>query len=111
MKFQVLIDDNYHYMDESERITHGEFETLEAAIEACKKIVNDCLGHGYTPGMSAQELNAYYTMFGEDPWVKVIKDPSEATAENPSASVPSGVLFSAWTYARQRCDEICAPHE
>ncbi|MGP8155613.1 MAG: hypothetical protein ACLQMT_01975 [Candidatus Acidiferrales bacterium] len=92
MTYKVMIDDNFHYMDEEERITHGEFETLEAAIEACKKIVNDCLAHAYTPGASAEKLYAYYTMFGEDPWVLG----------------GEGVPFSAWTYAKERCAEICA---
>ena len=109
MRFRVLIDDNYHYMDESERITHGEFETLEAAIEACKKIVNDCLAYGYESGVTAEKLYQYYTMFGEDPWVLPIKDPSAPATENPAPPAPGTVLFSAWTYAKQRCVEMCAP--
>ena len=35
-----MVDDNYHYMDESERYQHGEFATLDAAIEAARKIVD-----------------------------------------------------------------------
>jgi hypothetical protein len=93
MPYKVFIDDNYHYMDESERITHGEFETLEAAIEACKKIVNDSLAHAYEPGMTAEKLYESYSFFGEDPWI----------------SGAEGVPFSAWNYARQRCAEICDP--
>ncbi len=115
MVYRVLIDDNYHYMDESERITHGEFETLEAAIDACKKIVNDCLDHSYEPGMTAEKLYQSYTFFGEDPWILTVADPSasvsakeSATAgANPTASIAYAVPFSAWTYARQRCIEMC----
>jgi hypothetical protein len=92
MPCKVMIDDNFHYMDESERYTHGEFATLEAAIERCKTIVNECLLHGYTPGMSAAALYQYYTGFGEDPWV---------------SGAVGGVPFSAWTYAKGRCAEIC----
>jgi hypothetical protein len=91
MPFKVFIDDNFHYMDEDARITRGEFETLEAAIEVCKKIVNDCLEYAYTPGTSAEKLYEYYTTFGEDPWI----------------SGADGVPFSAWDYAKQRCVEIC----
>jgi|SRR5579864_2320858 len=91
MPYKVVIDDNYHYMDESERFTHGEFEDLQAAIEACKKIVEESLRDAYTPGMSAAELFHGYVGFGQDPWI----------------SGGEGVPFSAWTYARQRCDEIC----
>ena len=107
MTYRVLIDDNYHYMDESERITHGDFETLEAAIEACKKIVNDCLAYSYEPGMTAAKLYESYSFFGEDPWILPIKDLSAAATEDPSAPAPGTVLFSAWTYAKQRCLEMC----
>ena len=34
MIYKVFVDDNYHYMDKDKRYTHGEFETLEAAVEA-----------------------------------------------------------------------------
>jgi hypothetical protein len=117
MTYRVLIDDNYHYMDESERITHGEFDSLEAAIEACKKIVNDCLAHSYEPGMTAEKLYESYTFFGEDPWIMPIKDSSvsadktssTSASENPASPAAGTVLFSAWTYAKQRCAEVCAP--
>jgi hypothetical protein len=107
MTYKVFIDDNYHYMDESERITHGEFDTLEAAIEACKKIVNDCLAYSYEPGMTAAKLYESYSFFGEDPWIMAIKDPSEPATEKPASSATGTVLFSAWTYAKQRCIEMC----
>ena len=92
MKYEVLVDDNYHYMDESERYKHGEFETLEEAISACKAIVDEFLTSSYKPGMSAAELNQLYTMFGEDPWI---------------AGGGPGVKFSAWDYASARVREIC----
>lgn len=92
MTYKVMVDDNFHYMEEDERFTHGEFETLEQAIEACKKIVNDFLEHAYTPGATAEKLYEHYISFGEDPWI----------------SGGEGVAFSAWTYAKQRCAEICA---
>jgi hypothetical protein len=31
MAYQVLIDDNFHYQDESERVKHGVFATPEEA--------------------------------------------------------------------------------
>ena len=79
-------------MDESERYKHGEFETLEEAISACKAIVDEFLTSSYKPGMSAAELNQLYTMFGEDPWI---------------AGGGPGVKFSAWDYASARVLEIC----
>jgi hypothetical protein len=35
MSYQVLIDDNFHYQDESERVKHGVFATSEEAVAAC----------------------------------------------------------------------------
>lgn len=93
MTYTVLVDDNFHYMDESERYTHGEFETLEAAIAACKAIVDDYLIAAHEPGMAPDELYSAYTMFGADPWI---------------SGGEQGVRFSAWDYAKQRCIEICA---
>jgi hypothetical protein len=92
MKYTVFVDDNYHYMDKEARTTHGEFETLEAAVDAAKKIVDDGLLHNYRPGMSAEALYGQYTMFGDDPWI--------AGAETKP--------FSAWEYAQARCEIMCA---
>jgi hypothetical protein len=91
MTYKVIVDDNFHFMDEQERTTHGEFETLSAAIEACRQIVDDCLASAYKAGMSAEDLYSKYESFGEDPWI----------------SGADGVPFSAWDYARQRCSEVC----
>jgi hypothetical protein len=92
MTYTVWIDDNFHYMEDDESYKHGEFETLEAAVAVCKKIVDDYLMSAHTPGMTAAALFESYTSFGED----------------PSISGAEGVPFSGWTYAKQRYDEICA---
>ena len=68
MKYKVFIDDNFHYMDESHRYKLGEYNTLEKAIEACKKIVDEFLRENYKSGMTSDELSAQYGMFGEDPF-------------------------------------------
>lgn len=99
MTYKVFIDDNFHYMDESERYALGEFPTLDAAIEASKKIVDEYLLSAHKPRISAQDLYVTYTLFGEDPFI--IAEPSEG----------GGVLFSAWDYARRRCNELCDPVE
>jgi len=93
--FQVFVDDNFHYMDESERYRLGGFPTCEAAIEACIRIVDEYLDSAYQPGMDAGELWQSYSMFGEDPFVIA---PAGATCK-----------FSAWDYARERCKELCEP--
>jgi hypothetical protein len=91
-KYKVLVDDNYHCMDEDERTEQEEFDTAAQAVAACKKIVDDFLTSSYQPGMSAAALYDGYTGFGEDPFI-VGGDPP--------------CKFSAWEYARQRCAEIC----
>ncbi len=95
MTFRVWVDDNYHYMDQEARYRLGDYQTLEAAIAAAQAIVDDFLISSHEPGMAADELYGLYTGFGEDPFIV--------------AEGHSGVLFSAWDYARQRCQELCGP--
>ena len=90
-RFEVLVDDNFHYHDESERFKHGEFETYQEAVNACKEIVDAELLGLYKKGTSAAELYASYTSFGEDPFIR---------------PAPKEDRFSAWEYARKRCEEF-----
>ena len=93
MPYKVLVDDNFHYQDEDERYEQGQFETYEAALEAAQTIVNEFLASEYRPGMTAEQLYEQYTGFGEDPFIKPHPDDRER--------------FSAWDYAKKRCEEIC----
>lgn len=86
-KFIVKVDDNFHYMDESERDTEGGYDTLEEAIAVCQNIVEASLLDLYAPDMNAEELIDRYHMFGEDPWI---------------SGGQADVLFSAWDYAAER---------
>jgi hypothetical protein len=91
MGWIVHVDDHAHYMDEDERYTLGTYESYEAAISACKRIVDECLD-GYA-AETAEDLLRLYSAFGEDPWI-----------EGPN---PSGVAsYSSWDYAKQRCREL-----
>ena len=92
-KFIVMVDDNYHPMDESERYKLGEFKTLDSAIAACQRVVNNSLINAYTAGMSEADLLASYALFGADPFI---------------IGADQGVPFSARDYAKQRCHEICS---
>ncbi|MBI4590864.1 MAG: hypothetical protein HY725_18730 [Candidatus Rokubacteria bacterium] len=93
MRYRVPVDDNFHYMDESERYELGEFDTLETAVAACKRIVDEFLISNYRPGMTAGELYGQYAFFGEDPFV----------VYSGQGSVP----FSARDYAAERGEQIC----
>src|SRR5436190_14233906 len=91
--FAVVVANNFHYMDESEKYEHARFETLEAAISASKRIVDEFLTSALQPGMTADALYSQYTSFGDDPYIIGSKEP--------------GIPFSAWTYAKARCSELC----
>jgi hypothetical protein len=97
MAYIVYVDDNFHFMDESERYKLGEFATFEEAVRISKKIVDEFLLSGYKPGMTARQLYEGYMMFGEDPFIG-------GPAEKP-------YHFSAWEYAKRRCEELCNPGE
>ena len=47
----------------------------------------------HRPGMTAEQLYDRYTDFGRDPFLR---------SDDPKAPT-----FSAWTYAKQRCQETC----
>ena len=85
----VYVNDNFHYMDESERYKLGEFDDCQSAVAACKRIVDEFLEK--TASVSADDLFEQYTTFGEDPWI---------------SSSDADCKFSAWTYARERCREL-----
>ena len=42
-KYQVFTDDNFHYMDESERIDGNSYDTYEEAVEEARRIVDRSL--------------------------------------------------------------------
>ncbi len=100
MKYTVSVDDNFHYQNESDRYVAGEFDSCEKAVAFAKGIVDRCLEHfldkwlRQTPNETPYSPDAfykYYTAFGEDPFIVSEGEKCE---------------FSAWTYAKQRCDEI-----
>jgi hypothetical protein len=94
MPFTVIVNENSHYMDESESYTLGEFETAEQALAACKEMVDQDLAELHTPGVPADELYRQYTTFGRDPYIVPADDRSK---------------FSAWEYAKECCAQKCAP--
>jgi hypothetical protein len=93
MTYRVMVDDNFHYMDEDERYELGAFANLDAALAAAQAVVDNYLAAAYSPGMTPRDLFENYTTFGEDPFIL--------------APDHNGVSFSAWEYAKQRCDDLC----
>jgi hypothetical protein len=97
--YQVLVYENNHYRDESERIDYGVFATADEAIAKSKWIIDDDLKAMWKPGMSAADLYRLYICWGPDP-VVVPLDPNDPE-----------VAFSAWPYAKERCrDIVTKPH-
>ncbi len=95
-RYQVMVDDNFHYQDPEERREQGVYATLEEAIAACREIVDRSLAEEHRPGASAEALLDRYASFGDDPFI-VVLDGLDARA-----------AFSAWRYAEERARAICA---
>jgi hypothetical protein len=89
--YTVFVDDNFHYMDQIERYKHGDFNTCEAAIAACKRIVDEFLLSSLESPRTHDELLTLYTIFGEDPFIQ---------------SPDPNCRFSARDYASQRCKDL-----
>jgi hypothetical protein len=94
-RYKVLVDDNFHYQDPDARWERGDYESVEEAIAACREIVDRSLEEEYSVGMSAEALYHRYVTFGDDPFIVVLDGAHE------------GVIFSAWSYAEERCRVIC----
>jgi hypothetical protein len=93
-QYTVMVDDNFHYMDEDERWQYGTFASADEAIAVCRQLVEQSLAEFYKPGMTAGQLCEQYTSFGDDPFVIA----SEGCEK---------VRFSAWDYAGERAEAMC----
>jgi len=68
-KYKVCVDDNYHYMDESERYTAGSYNSPEKALKKCKKLTIRSLEDLCEKEITPEKLSAQWSMFGEDPFI------------------------------------------
>jgi hypothetical protein len=90
LKYTVMVDDNFSFMDVSKRYKHGEFNSYDEAVSACKKLVDAYLESALKADMTARELYVSYTMFGEDPFIMGEK----------------AYPYSSWKYAEQKAEEL-----
>jgi hypothetical protein len=81
--YKVLFDD---------KLTNDVFDTADEAIAACKLIVDELL----QPGMTATALSEQCARFNNGPFVVPV-DPNDPP-----------VPFSAWAYAKERCQVLGA---
>ena len=65
----VMVDDNFHPLDQSERYELGKYASFAEAVLACKRIVDAFLTNEYKPGMTAEDLFYDYRIFGESPFI------------------------------------------
>ena len=68
-KYKVIVDDNYHHGDESERYPVGSYDSLEEAINKCKELTIESLEYFYETGITPENLSAQWALFGEDPYI------------------------------------------
>jgi hypothetical protein len=96
--FVVYCSHNCHYEDADEVFRQGAYPTFEAALAACKRMVDQELRNALKPGVLSRaapdELYEYYVAFGVDPFI-------EGPCNDRS--------FSSRNYARLRCAQIFAP--
>jgi hypothetical protein len=82
-------------MRTDERWTAGDFDTFEAAVAKCRRIVQNSLNDLYKSGMTAEALYRLYTGFGDDPFVVVPRGEPRGT-------------FSSWDFAKDQAAKMCA---
>ena len=91
--YSVYVDDNYDLPPDDERYKLGDFATLDEAIAECKRMVDGFLMTKVPADGTAEKRYVSYTHFGPDPFI---------VTDDPEVGYP---LFSAWSYAKQRCEE------
>jgi hypothetical protein len=94
-RYRVIVADNFHYQDPSERDEHGTYETVDEALAVCRAVVDRSLANEFRTGISAEALYDRYMSFGDDPSIVVL------------GGVDETARFSAWSYAKERSAAMC----
>ena len=68
-KYTVMVDDNNHYTNESDRYELGPFNSLDRARSAATRIVDKFLKKNKKNVGSENELFDMYCQYGEDPFI------------------------------------------
>ena len=97
MSYHVLVGDTFCSTDQRHRYIKGEYETYGEALEVCREIVDRFLRHECASGVPASAVYFRYMIFGKEPSIVEY-----------SASPDSSPGFSAWDYAKARCEELCS---
>ena len=92
-KYSVYVDDNFSLPPDDSRYKLGDFASLDEAVAACKRMVDEFLKAHVPTDKTAAERYEEYTQGGPDPFI--VTDDPEAKHR----------AFSAWSYAKERCQE------
>jgi hypothetical protein len=84
--YRVMVDDNFHYMDESYRECAGTFQNYEDALAVAKNITLESVVENESD--TAEETFKNYKGFGSDPFIQPF-----GGAARPEEN------YSAWTTA------------
>jgi len=93
--YTVMVDDNFHFMDEDERWTAGTYGSLREALDKCLQMVGQDLQQGYRSDITATDLYENYTAMGDDPFI----------------TGPMRTVFSAWNYAKELAEFLAGKEE
>jgi len=91
--YSVYVDDNFSLPPDDARYKLGDFATLDEAVAACKRKVDEYLKVHVPSDRTAEERYDEYTHSGPDPFI---------VTDDPVVGHPA---FSAWSYAKERCQE------
>lgn len=89
----VLIDDNFHYMDEERRSHLAIYSNYEGALARAKEITRKSVLEN--KGATADDTLDNYMDFGSDPFIQAIGGAPEPVER-----------YSAWTAAKVFAEEI-----
>ena len=97
MPYRVRVADMFHYTQEEEGYELEPFDTLEAAEETAKEMVERELRHWLCFRMTARELGELWYCFGTEPYIIT-----------PAGERRSS--FNSSAYVAQRARILCRPH-
>lgn len=59
-KFHLRVNDNFHYMAESEAYDYGQYNTYEEALIAAKAIVDEFFEFNWRGGITSDQFEKYH---------------------------------------------------
>ena len=94
--FSVEVFTDQKSPSESTWFKIGDYEKLADAVNACKKVIDDCLSNSRYPSLSSDTLTLEYLRYGSIPCIRGVDnlnafdpyDYLESKARNSAAKMP-----------------------